>query len=81
MSLHTLVSLSIYSITDQADTSGLPVFFFSWLGWKLAKKTKMVALSEIDFTSGLRELDAQQAEDEERFKPDTRWKKFVSILF
>jgi len=41
----------------------------------------MVPLAEIDFVTGMRELDEQQAEDEERFKPDTRWKKFVSVLF
>jgi amino acid transporter len=57
------------------------VFFISWLGWKLAKKTKFIKLADIDFATGLRELDAQQAEDEIRYKPDTRWKKFVSILF
>jgi amino acid transporter len=64
-----------------ASYIGLPVFFFSWLGWKLVKKTKLVPLAEIDFVTGMRELDEQQAEDEERFKPDTRWKKFVSVLF
>jgi hypothetical protein len=35
----------------------------------------------MDFVTGMRELDEQQAEDEERFKPDTPWKKFVSVLF
>jgi hypothetical protein len=35
----------------------------------------------MDFTSGMRELDAMQAEDEEKYKPDTPWKKFISILF
>lgn len=45
------------------------------------KKTKIVPLAEIDFMSGLRELDEMQARDEERFKAETRWQKFISILF
>jgi amino acid transporter len=64
-----------------SDTTGLPVFFFSWLGWKLVKKTKFVRLADIDFVTGMRELDAMEAEDLETYKPDTPWKKFVSVLF
>jgi hypothetical protein len=29
----------------------------------------------------MRELDAMEAEDLETYKPDTPWKKFVSVLF
>jgi amino acid transporter len=80
LSLRTSVSSDMTWVAI-ADHTGLPIFFFSWLGWKLVKKTKMVPLAEIDFVTGMRELDEQQAEDDERFKPDTRWKKFVSVLF
>lgn len=61
--------------------TGLPIFFISWLGWKIVKKTKFVPLAEIDFVTGMRELDAMEAEDNEQFRPDTRWKKFISVLF
>ena len=60
---------------------GLPVFLVCYVGWKVAKRTKLIPLSQIDFTSGMRELDAQQAEDEIKYKPDTPWKKFIAILF
>jgi amino acid transporter len=80
LSLRTSVSSDTTWVAI-ADHIGLPIFFFAWLGWKIVKKTKMVPLAEIDFVTGMRELDEQQAEDDERFKPDTRWKKFVSVLF
>ena len=60
---------------------GLPVFAICYVGWKIAKRTKLVPLAEIDFVSGMRELDAMQAEDAEKYRPDTKWKKFISILF
>lgn len=68
-------------IRPEADCQGLPVFAICYVGWKIAKRTKLVPLAEIDYTSGMRELDAMQAEDEEKYRPDTKWKKFLSILF
>jgi amino acid transporter len=64
-----------------SNCPGLPIFFFCYFGWKIVKKTKIVPLAEIDFMSGLRELDEMQARDEERFKAETKWQKFISILF
>lgn len=64
-----------------ASYIGLPVFAICYVGWKVAKRTKMVPIREIDYTSGMRELDAMEAEDEEKYKNDTAWKKFISILF
>ena len=63
------------------DAAGLPVFAVCYVGWKVSKKTKLIPLAQIDFTSGMRELDAMQAEDEEKYRPDTPWKKFIAILF
>lgn len=57
------------------------MFAICYAGWKIVKKTKLVPLNQIDYTSGMRELDAMQAEDEKLYKPDTAWKKFISILF
>ena len=64
-----------------ADETGLPVFAVCYVGWKVAKRTKLIPLAQIDFTSGMRELDLAQAEDEEKYKPDTAWKKFIALLF
>lgn len=61
--------------------TGLPVFAVCYVGWKVAKRTKLVPLDQIDFTSGMRELDAMQADDEVRYKADTPWKKFLALLF
>jgi len=36
---------------------------------------------QIDFDSGRRELDEMEARDNELYKPDTWYKKVVSILF
>lgn len=70
-----------YASWSSSDASGLPVFAVCYVGWKIAKRTKMVPIKEIDYTSGMRELDLMQAEDEEKYKVDTWWKKFISILF
>ncbi|KAL0242013.1 hypothetical protein I308_106187 [Cryptococcus tetragattii IND107] len=59
----------------------LPIFAVCWIGWKLVKKTRVVPLAEIDFHSGRRELDELEALDEERFKPETKYQKIISVLF
>lgn len=59
----------------------LPIFFIFWAGWKIAKRTKVVPLDQIDFMSGRREFDEQEAVDVETFKPDTWYTKVSSILF
>ena len=35
----------------------------------------------MDFTTGLPELDQMQERDEEKFRPETRWERFMSMLF
>ncbi|KAL0250197.1 hypothetical protein I308_103505 [Cryptococcus tetragattii IND107] len=59
----------------------IPIFACCWLGWKFAKKTRMVPLEEMDFTTGLRVFDELEAIDAKRFKPETKLQKVVAILF
>jgi amino acid transporter len=59
----------------------IAIFIVVWVGWKVWHKTKWIPLEEIDFFTGRRELDLMEAADKEKFKPDTPWKKFCSILF
>ncbi|WVQ95325.1 hypothetical protein IAU59_002421 [Kwoniella sp. CBS 9459] len=59
----------------------LLLFAICWGGWKIAKKTKVVPLAEIDFESGRRELDELEAIDRERFKVESKYQKFISVLF
>lgn len=59
----------------------LPIFAIAYLFWKLFRRPKMVKLSEIDFMSGRRELDAMEELDNERYKPANWWQKAISILF
>lgn len=59
----------------------LPIFAICWAGWKIVKKTKVVKLADIDFDTGRRELDEMEVADAERFKPETKWQKIMSILF
>jgi yeast amino acid transporter len=35
----------------------LPIFAFCYFGWKLYAKTKIVKLEDIDFHTGMKELD------------------------
>jgi yeast amino acid transporter len=42
---------------------GIPTFFILWLGYKIAYKTKVIPLNEVDLVTGLREID----EEEEKF--------------
>lgn len=51
----------------------LPVFAVCWVGWKVVKKTKWVALADIDFSTGRRE----EEEEEEEVELDQRWKAKV----
>ncbi|ORY31267.1 amino acid transporter [Naematelia encephala] len=59
----------------------LPIFFVCWAGWKIARRTKMVPLDEIDFSSGRRELDEMEEVDKERFRPDKWYQKISNALF
>lgn len=59
----------------------IPIFVGCWIGWKVVKKTKIVPLEHMDFTTGRRELDELEALDAERFKAETKYQKIISILF
>ncbi|ODN90161.1 AAT family amino acid transporter [Cryptococcus wingfieldii CBS 7118] len=59
----------------------LPIFAVCWIGWKVVKKTKMVPLDQIDFHTGRRELDEDEAADNEKFKAETKFQKIMGILF
>lgn len=59
----------------------LPIFVGCYAGWKFFKKTKFVSLAEMDFVTGMRELDEMQERDEVKFQPETRWGKFMSYMF
>lgn len=59
----------------------VPIFILSYVIWKLVKRTKMIPLAEIDFVTGRRELDEMEAVDHERYKPDSAWKRFLSVVF
>jgi amino acid transporter len=60
---------------------GIIIFIGSFVFWKLLKRTKWVRLEDIDFMSGRRALDAMEAADAERFKPETTAQKISSWLF
>lgn len=69
-------------LKDQWDTptfvtNYLPIFTFPvlWIGWKLLKRTKFVRAHEMDFVSGLDEIEADCAGDEEDTKPKNLWEK------
>jgi len=49
----------------------LPIFFGCWIFWKVFKKTKWVALEDIDFVTGRRELDEMMDAEEELFSRPT----------
>lgn len=59
----------------------VPIFFGAWIIWKVVKRTRLIPLKEIDFTSGRRELDEMEELDNVRYKPDTMWKKILSTVF
>jgi len=60
----------------------LLVFAVCYFGWKLAKRTKIVKLDDIDFETGRREIDEMQERDEARFAQQVKWwQKVLSILF
>lgn len=64
-----------------ADKVAFPIFAACYFGWKIYAKTSIVSLSEMDFTTGLQELDQMQERDEEKFKPETPWQRIMSMLF
>ena len=68
-------------LSAHTDDTALPIFVGCYAGWKLAKKTKFVKLEEMDFVTGMRELDEMEARDEAKFKPETRWGKIMSYMF
>ncbi|KAE8233512.1 hypothetical protein CF326_g1449 [Tilletia indica] len=55
---------------------GLPIFFFSWLGYKLLRKSKVIPLESIDFQTGVRDYDG---EDEEEDEDDIERAKAVTL--
>ncbi|WWC72693.1 uncharacterized protein I206_106657 [Kwoniella pini CBS 10737] len=59
----------------------LLLFAICWGGWKIVKRTKVVALEDIDFTTGRRELDELEALDNERFKVESKYQRIMNILF
>ncbi|CAD6967853.1 unnamed protein product, partial [Tilletia controversa] len=46
---------------------GIPIFFFSWLGYKLLRKSTVVPLESMDLHTGVHNYDGedQDGEDEE----------------
>lgn len=52
-----------------------------YFGWKWFAKTKIVSLREMDFVTGLQELDQMQERDEEKFRPETPWQRIMSMMF
>jgi amino acid transporter len=59
------------------------VFFFLWIGYKLAMKTKVIPVSKIDLVTGLREIDEEEKRylDEEAARgPRTRWQRIWDSL-
>ncbi|TEB35891.1 dicarboxylic amino acid permease [Coprinellus micaceus] len=61
----------------------IPVFFFLWIGYKLAMKTKVIPVSKIDLVTGLREIDEEEKRylDEEAARgPRTRWQRIWDSL-
>ena len=65
----------------RSQQTALPIFVGCYAGWKFFKKTKFVSLAEMDFVTGMRELDEMQERDEVKFQPETRWGKFMSYMF
>jgi amino acid transporter len=61
--------------------AALPIFALCYFGWKFWNKTSIVPLWEIDFATGLQELDEMEERDEEKFKPETPFGKMMSMLF
>jgi len=59
----------------------LPVFAVCWVGWKAAKRTKWIPLDEIDFDTGRRELDEDEARDAVEFAPEGKVQKVIGWLF
>jgi len=61
-------------------TNYLPVFVFPvlWLGWKLFKKTKFVRPEEMDFYSGLEEIEADSYDEP---PPKNIFEKIWSVIF
>ncbi|KAL8286128.1 hypothetical protein RQP46_004616 [Phenoliferia psychrophenolica] len=58
------------------DYISLPLFALLFVFWKLYKKTKLVSLDEMDFHTGLRELELISERDEANYvAPTTFWAK------
>ncbi|KAL9937902.1 hypothetical protein V8E36_003447 [Tilletia maclaganii] len=61
---------------------GLPIFFFSWLGYKLIYKSKVVPLDLVDLQTGVRNYDGQEEDEDdiERKKAKTVKEKVVYYI-
>lgn len=68
MSHYSLAMVNVNRLTnffDYISYIGIPLYIFMFIGWKIAKKTKFLSASEIDF-SGARAFDI--LDEEEEFK-------------
>ncbi|ORX40940.1 amino acid transporter [Kockovaella imperatae] len=51
----------------------LMIFAVCYFGWKVVKRTKIVPLEDIDFTTGRREIDEMEERDAEQFAQQEKW--------
>lgn len=65
---------------------GLPLFAILFLGWKIVKKTRFVSSTDMDLSTGAREIsDVQEEEDEvlddeEKLSKKQRIMKLVKVM-
>ena len=59
-----------------------PIVLLSLILFKIIKKTRFVRISEVDLTSGRRDMDIQALLDEERIERENwpRWKKVYKVF-
>lgn len=62
-------------ITNYLPQVAFPIIY---LAYKFIKKTKIVKVHEMDFTSGIAEIEA---DEEEEVEETSRWKRFLSWIF
>jgi amino acid transporter len=62
-------------ITNYLPQVMFPLIYFAY---KLIKKTRIIGVDEMDFVSGIAEIEA---DEEVELEPETRWKRFLSWLF
>ncbi|KZP04956.1 general amino acid permease 1 [Athelia psychrophila] len=56
----------------------IPLFFFSWLGWKIIKRTKVWKYEDMDFVTGIPSLEETELPE---VPPVTILQKIAAVLF